>query len=137
MLNWIKRLFTSSIPAPKAGQVWISMHSDRCIRIAEVSVTDCGTLEWSEQHELRGERDEIGRLKGLEAMERRFNPLPDGSNFSIREWRRQVRRNRLVLLGSEEHIRAHRLKHGGNTNPAPWYPRPKLQNLAQGGGSGG
>lgn len=126
MLNWIKRLFTSSIPAPKAGQMWISMHSERCIRIAEAGITDDGTLMWSEQYELRGERDEIGRLKGLQAMERSFNHLPDGSNFGVSTWRRQVRRCRLVLLGSDEYLQAYRIKHGRNINPPPWYPKPTL-----------
>ncbi len=124
--SWFFRLFTSSIPAPVVGQVWISMHSERCIRIAEVSITDCGMLMWSEQYESRDWINPLGHQAGaIEAMGRKFNPLPDGSCFGLHIWRRQVRSNRLVLLGSEEHLRAHRIKHG-RTNPPPWTPKPPM-----------
>lgn len=120
MLNWLKKLFSSRIPAPEVGQVWISMHSERCIRIHETHITDSGTFGWSEQIEDRGPPHPMDEV----AMCRRFIPLPMGTCYGLDIWRRTVRRNRLVLLGTPEYIEAYRIKHGSNCNPPPWSSRP-------------
>jgi hypothetical protein len=126
MLKWFFRLFRSSIPAPEAGQVWISMCSERCTRIADVSISDCGFVHWNEQNELRAPFD---GLPAVVAMERRFNALPSPGAGGLTDWRRQVRRNHWVLLGSPEYLEAFRRKHGRNINPPPWFPRPDLSRL--------
>ncbi len=120
LLQRIAGLFRSSIPAPKVGQVWISLNSWKCIHVAEVTDWHTGSIFWDVHSELD---DGYWGFKPLEVMGKNFNPLPD-SYCGISTWRRMIREERRVLLGSPEYVEAYRAKHGRNTNPPPWFSKP-------------
>jgi hypothetical protein len=95
MLKWMRSLFVSSVPAPAIGQVWLSNHSGRCIRIADVRLTDTGGMSLVIQHEQENSWNEH---EGLWYRNRRFSPIKALYTLGVIEWNKMIQNERRELV---------------------------------------